>query len=305
MFNATLYNIFYYFVIYSFLGWIFESTYVSIKNKKWINRGFLTGPFCPIYAAGALSVFYCLSQIKFNIFYIYFGGCAIATVLEYLIGYAMEKLFHAKWWDYSYKKYNINGRICLSSTIAWGFLSIAMMYMIQPNIERFVAAIPVQQGLIIGVLIVVYFVLDTTVTVYNVIILNGKLERIKGSVQEIKLSLGSLLDIDLTDEIKSKLSNTISNLVVKLPTLSIIRESELLDEIKAYIEQKKEGTDIKMYLEERVKKLNEALDKYRNISSNKNAIQDRILRAYPHIKFIGLDEYLNHLKLILKNRRGK
>lgn len=305
MFNSTVYNVFYYFILYSFFGWIFESTYVSLKHKKIINRGFLNGPFCPIYAAGALSVFYLLSQIKFNIMYIYFGGCIIATVLEYIISFAMEKIFHAKWWDYGYKRFNINGRICLSSSVAWGFLSVAMMYVIQPNIENIVQSIPVNTGIILAVLLIAYLISDTTVTVYNVIKLNGKLETIKGSVLEIKQSLSNFLELDITDELKLKLTNSINNLGVKLPSLINIRETEFVEEIKTFLEQKKESTDLKLYLEDKYKKLYEALEKYRNISFKKNAIQDRILNAYPHIKSIEFDEYLNQLKSIIKNRKSK
>jgi uncharacterized membrane protein len=305
MFSSTVYNVFYYFILYSFFGWVFESTYVSIRHKKLVNRGFLNGPFCPIYAAGALSVFYLLSQIKFNIVYIYFGGCIIATVLEYIIGFAMEKLFHAKWWDYSSKRFNIGGRVCLTSTIAWGFLSVSMMYIIQPNVEKIVESMPINTGLILAALLIVYLMVDTTLTVYNVIRLNGKLESIKGSVLEIKQSLTNLVESDITDELKAKLTNSLNNLSAKLPSLNNIRESEFAEDIKAYLEQKKEPTDLKVYLEDKYKKLYEALEKYRNVSFKKNAIQDRILKAYPHIKSIEFDEYLNQLKSIIKNRKPK
>jgi hypothetical protein len=155
------------------------------------------------------------------------------------------------------------------------------------------------------VFLIVYLITDTTVTVYNVIKLNGKLETIKLSVLEIKQSLTNVLESDITDELKGKLTNSINNLGVKLPNLMNIKETEFVEDIKAYLEQKKEPTDLKLYLEDKYKKLYESLEKYRKVSFKKNAIQDRILRAYPHIKSVEFDEYLNQLKSILTNRKSK
>ena len=115
-----------FFYIYCFFGWCFESGYASIKNKRLENRGFLRGPYIPIYAFGAIFVLIITDSFQGNILEVYFSGMIAATVLEYITGYIMEKLFKVKYWDYSDHKLNLNGYISLSTSIAWGFLSVAL-----------------------------------------------------------------------------------------------------------------------------------------------------------------------------------
>ena len=105
------------FTIYSLLGWVCESTYCSILAKKLINRGFLNGPFCPIYGVGALLIVKLLSPFSHNLVILFFASLLLTSLLEYLTGFAMEKLFHAKWWDYSHRRFNIQGRVCLGNAL--------------------------------------------------------------------------------------------------------------------------------------------------------------------------------------------
>lgn len=117
----TLYQWILLFYIYCFAGWVWESAYVSIKLHKWINRGFLKGPFLPIYGSGAIVVLISTVLIKKYTILVFIIGMISATILEYITGAIMEKLFHVRYWDYSEKKFNINGYICLVSSLAWGF----------------------------------------------------------------------------------------------------------------------------------------------------------------------------------------
>lgn len=292
----TLYSIFYFFTIYSFMGWAFESTLVSITSKKFVNRGFLNGPFCPIYAVGALSILLALSPLKNNITYIYIGGCIVATIVEYIIGFTMEKLFHAKWWDYSDKRFNLDGRICLTSSIGWGFLSILMMYLIQPFVERVVNKIPINIGYILIIFLIAYFLTDTIITVYNVIKLNGKLEQIRISIQETKERLYQIKGMDISEELKAKLNESLEILENRHIN---IRQPEFIDSLKNYIEQKSKNADL---IKEKYLKLNDILESSRKIFSKKNFVQERLLKAYPHIKSTNLNEYLTELKELIKNR---
>lgn len=131
-----------FFFIYCFFGWCFESAYVSLCEKKPINRGFLNGPALPIYGTGALIMLYVTIPFKEDYIKMYFAGAISATALEYCTGAAMEKIFKVKYWDYSTKKFNINGHICLSSTIAWGFFTIFLVKVIHTPIENTVTKIP-------------------------------------------------------------------------------------------------------------------------------------------------------------------
>ncbi len=298
--NYTLYSIFYFFVIYSFLGWIFESTVVSINTKRLVNRGFLNGPFCPIYAVGAVSIIFILTPFKYNVMYVYFGSCIVATLLEYIIGFGMEKLFHTRWWDYSENKFNINGRVCLSSTIAWGFLSILMMYFMQPRVEILVNKIPLDIGISLALFLIFYFLVDTMVTIHNVITLNGKLETIKIAVQEVKLNLNNIKQMDISEEFKLKINNILCKLENKRAN---IHELEIIEQIKSYIEQK----DVKSLdsIKENYLKIRQAVENNKNIFNKRNFIHERFINAYPHIKSVDFDEYLIKLKQSIKNRKNK
>ena len=121
------------FIIYSFAGWCMETTHVSIHSKKFINRGFLLGPYCPIYGVGSLFIVTILDKISFDNPIILFFVVVIACgLLEYITSWAMEIIFKARWWDYSKRKFNINGRVCLFNLVAFGVLGLAVEYILQP-----------------------------------------------------------------------------------------------------------------------------------------------------------------------------
>lgn len=131
-----------FFLIYCFLGWVWESCYVSIRQKKWINRGFMHGPLLPIYGSGAVIVLLAALPFKGNVFAVYIAGMISATILEYCTGAAMEAIFKVRYWDYSNKKFNLNGHICLFCSLGWGFFSIAMVYCLHEPFEQMVLSIP-------------------------------------------------------------------------------------------------------------------------------------------------------------------
>lgn len=131
-----------FFFIYCFLGWCWESAYVSVRKKKWVNRGFLKGPFLPIYGSGALAVLIATLPVRAYPVLVYLFGLLGATLLELVTGICMEGLFHVRYWDYSNQKFNYKGHICLSSSAAWGFFSLAMIYGFHKPIERVVLGLP-------------------------------------------------------------------------------------------------------------------------------------------------------------------
>ena len=111
--GVDLYHVLFWLILYSFMGWIWESCYVSIKEKKLVNRGFVTGPVCTIYGVGAMSVYLVLRPLQDHGLWLFLGGIVLATILEYVTSWVMEKLFHTSWWDYSERPFNLHGRICL------------------------------------------------------------------------------------------------------------------------------------------------------------------------------------------------
>jgi len=152
--------IFFYF--YCFCGWIWESCYVSLKNKKWVNRGFLHGPFLPIYGSGAICVLLMTIPVKENLIAVFFMGMIGATVLEYITGTVMEMLFGIRYWDYSNVPLNLNGHICLFASLGWGIFSIIMVRVAHTPVEQMVLSIPENFRETLAIFITVCFVVDFT-----------------------------------------------------------------------------------------------------------------------------------------------
>ncbi len=148
------------FYLYCFIGWIWESCYVSLKKHKWINRGFLKGPLLPIYGSGAIVVLISTLTVENNLILVFFIGVISATILEYITGVAMEKLFHVRYWDYSKEPFNINGHICLISSLAWGVFSVLLVRFVNPNIARLVIIIPNGISEVISYIITVFITID-------------------------------------------------------------------------------------------------------------------------------------------------
>ena len=130
------------FFFYCFCGWVWESCYVSLCQRRWVNRGFLQGPLLPIYGSGAIIILFVTLPVAGNLGLVWLLGMLAATALEYVTGDVMERLFKVRYWDYSKQKFNLNGHICLSSSIAWGFFSILLVRFIHPPIARLLADVP-------------------------------------------------------------------------------------------------------------------------------------------------------------------
>jgi uncharacterized membrane protein len=163
-----------FFVIYSFIGWVMETTFASVSQMKFINRGFLVGPFVPIYGFGAILITLSSKWIYFSsesyimqlliniLFY-----TVLVTALEFITGFTLEKIFHTKWWDYSDNVLNLKGYICLKYSLLWGMLAFLLIQIVHPIIEQFIYLIPVSTKKYIVVFFVVYFIFDTLVSVIS------------------------------------------------------------------------------------------------------------------------------------------
>lgn len=142
MYAYTMIQWLFFFYLYCFLGWCVESSYVSIKSRKLVNRGFMRGPFLPLYGSGAIMMLVVSMPFQDNLLLVYVAGCIGATILEYVTGVTMEALFKVRYWDYSQNKFNFQGHICLFTTLSWGFLTIFMTEVIHKPIEKWALSIP-------------------------------------------------------------------------------------------------------------------------------------------------------------------
>lgn len=157
------------FFIYSVLGWLWETVYCSLKDKKFDYRGFLTGPYCPIYGFGVVSVLYFVEPYQNNIVLLYVYSAVLVTVLEYLTSYVLEKAFHATWWDYHDVPLNINGRIAIPISLFWGLACVFVVKIVQPEVMLFVDLLERHFGLILPIIIIVVMVSDLIYTVVNMV----------------------------------------------------------------------------------------------------------------------------------------
>lgn len=152
------------FFIYSFLGWVMEVCVVFVDERKLINRGFLIGPVCPIYGVGVLLIMFLLHKYTDDPLVLFIMSVILCSILEYFTGYIMEKLFKARWWDYSDKKFNINGRICLDNLVAFGILGLVVMYILNPYIISVLSKFNIVVLNILAIVLSILFVVDLIIS---------------------------------------------------------------------------------------------------------------------------------------------
>lgn len=163
--------LFFIFFIYSSIGWFMETIYVSIKKNSLSNRGFLIGPYCPIYGVSSILMINILSKYKSDILILFISGVFISSTLEYFTSYLLEKLFKVRWWDYSNYFLNIDGRVCLLNSIIFGVLCTILVIYINPYIINIIYDIPKKIINIISYILIVLFIVDTSFsffTIYNI-----------------------------------------------------------------------------------------------------------------------------------------
>lgn len=253
-----------YFTIYSFLGWLSETIYCYIIDKKFTYRGFLYGPVCPIYGFGGIIVTECLRGMKGNIIEVFFGGMILASILEYITSYVLQKLFNMKWWDYSEHKFNINGRVCLLNSTMFGILAVVIVYVLEPLCKNTVVSIPHKILYPLSAVITTVFIVDTIFTVAHLI--------------HLREHLASLTNIK--DELKE--------LNIKLESFGEAGVRKLKQEL-----EKRKGQN-----NDRLEKLLLKLDNLKKEGKESN----RILKAFPHAKHTKHHNHLKDLKSLINGK---
>ncbi|GLG88741.1 putative ABC transporter permease [Sellimonas catena] len=175
-----------FFFIYCFLGWVWESCYVSIKKREWINRGFLHGPMLPIYGSGAIIVLLCIIGVRDQVILIFLFGMTGATILEYVTGACMERLFRVRYWDYSHMPLNLKGYICLPVSLGWGVFSVLLVRVIHVPIENLVLQIPERIAEVVSVVCSSAFAVDFTLSFSEAMDLRDMLIRLSDSNEKIQ-----------------------------------------------------------------------------------------------------------------------
>lgn len=177
-------NWFSWFIIYSFVGWLYETIIYSVEERKFVNRGFLNGPVCPVYGFGALAVLFVLDGRTQSVIVLFLSASILSGALEYLTAILLEKLFHAKWWDYSCRRFNLNGRVSLATTIVFGVMSVLVIKFVHPFVKVLTGRLPTDVLLAAALLVLVALAVDTFITIRHILILNGRLDEIQCAINE-------------------------------------------------------------------------------------------------------------------------
>ena len=232
------------FIIYAIIGWCMEVICKLIQYKKFVDRGFLIGPYCPIYGVGALLITLFLNKYTQDPVVLFVMAVVVCGVLEYLTSYFMEKIYHARWWDYSSKKFNINGRICLSNLIAFGILGMFIMYISNPflmgQLEKLT---PLSLNIIFWIILVIFLADNIVSGIINnsIKITTKQLGEKMDNTEEITKKVREIL------QKKSALHRRLINAYPKIQAVKV-KIKEKTRKIKEQIEEQKE--DIKDKIDE-------------------------------------------------------
>lgn len=257
----SLFEYLWFFMIYAFLGWCLEVSYHVVKSKKFINRGFLNGPVCPIYGVGMVILIFFLTPLANNFLLLFIGSVLLTSILEFITGFILEKVFDDKWWDYSQEPFNIKGYICLTFSIAWGLGAIFIFDIVHPMIAVLVSFLDNTIGYLLLILISGCFIADFIITVFGIFEIKRKLkilEEIAENLRAYSEDVGEHIYKGMTLAIKTK-----ENLKTKF------------DERKLEIEDN---------LNESKQKIEELKTKYENIKKEKGFVHKRLEKAFPNIR---------------------
>lgn len=269
----TFYEMAWIFVIYAFIGWCTEVAYAATEKGVFINRGFLNGPYCPIYGCGVLIVVAVLTPLKNNLLILFAGSFLLTSTLEFLTGFLLEKIFKNKWWDYSDKPFNIKGYVCLKFSILWGLACSFIMLVLHPVIYGFIKMIPHKLGVLFLAVFISCYTIDLFVTVSTINKFNRRMKLLNDIAADLKV---------ISNEIGE---NVYENVMEILERKEKIRQNQ-----KEFSEKYKKEQD-------------ELMARYKELFEHKNIVSSRLMSAFPNMKSIEHNEILQKLKKFNQDRK--
>lgn len=295
MYSYTMIQWMFFFYFYCFGGWCVESTYVSVRTRKLTNRGFLRGPFIPLYGSGATMMLVVSMPFQDNVFLVYLAGCVGATILEYVTGVVMEALFKVRYWDYSSNRFNFQGRICLKTTLAWGLLTILTTEVIHVPVEHLMLAIP--ERVLTGVIVVVtvIFFADFSLSFKAAVDLRdllAKMEKTKEELMSIQGRLNAIISRaeeslgERKDAIAvsvEDLKRSIEGALERLKSMAVSKPSAYLESVKEELADLKTKYAVSVEIRSR-------------LSSIRDFFQRDMLRSNPTMTSDVFKESLEELK---------
>lgn len=268
--GELIYQFIWIFFVYAFLGWCGEVAFAVLKTGKFVNRGFLNGPLCPIYGFGVVIVLLCLTPLKENIALLFVGSVILTSVLEWITGFLLEKFFHERWWDYSEEPFNISGYVCLRFSILWGFACIFVVDILHPSIEFLISVIPRPVGIALLAILGGYLAVDLAATVATITKMNRRLKQIDALAAQLKT---------VSDEFGEEFS------------AHVLKAADRGADLKETLYSWKEEVDANLHarLQEGYEKLREQLQK--DIRG-----QRRLVKAFPRLSAVHHPDLANRHK---------
>lgn len=200
----SFYQLCWFYFIYSFIGWCGEVCIAAVKKKKFINRGFVSGPFCPIYGAGAVAFAVFLPELTEKPFFLFLGGMILASFIEFTTGALLEKLFHKKWWDYSEIRFNFEGYVCIRYSLLWGLFALLLVYLVNPLLAALFGMVPHLVGIIILWGLAVFLVLDVMGTSLAIRGMQKRMEQLTQLTEGIE-QISRILENAITQKIVKRM----------------------------------------------------------------------------------------------------
>lgn len=278
-----MYYLILYFFVYGFLGWCTEVVFAACKERKFVNRGFLNGPICPIYGIGVGIVVQFLTPYKDNFILLYVTSVVLVTALEWVTGFILEKVFHNKWWDYSKMPLNLNGYVCLLFSLIWGVACVAIVELIHPVIHKLLSWFPKPIGIGLIVVLGIAVLVDLYVTVSTILKMNKHLEKMK----EIAADLHRI-----SDELGESIYENVVEVLER-------REEWKLKVQEASGEVKERMQDVS---DEVIDRIAELKKKYREVGGKGLHVSKRLIKAFPRIQSKKYREAMEDLKKHLKRK---
>lgn len=295
-----LYRLLWIFFIYAFLGWCTEVSYAALVTGKFVNRGFLNGPVCPVYGFGVVIVLGCLTPLSDSLPVLFLGSVVLTSILEWLTGFVLEKLFHQRWWDYSEEPFNLSGYICLRFSIAWGFACLFVVKLLHPTVLLLIRLIPKTLGVVLLALLGAVMAVDLAATVSSVIKLNRRLAQIDELAAKIK---------EASDEFGENLAERVLDAAERGADWK-----EDLDELAFKLAERRaeladEREDWERRQEERLAQARRQLEEWRmsvqELRDGEFFGRRRLLKAFPRLRSIDHAGALERLHRWTGTQRGR
>ena len=283
------------FFVYAFLGWCTEVSYAALVSGRFVNRGFLNGPWCPVYGFGVVIVLAGLEPLRSNLLLLFVGSVALTSALEWLTGFVLEKLFHQRWWDYSDQPFNLGGYICLRFSIAWGLACLFVVEILQPTVAFLIRLIPHEVGLVILVVLCVGMCVDLTATVSTITKMNRQLSQVDELAARIR-TMSNQLGEQLADRVldaAQRGSDFGENLAKGREELQNGLEDlrDTLDGMKECLDQYRDQGREQMERE-----LDELRDRLDEAMNRRILGQRRLMRAFPRMRSVNHRQAMERLR---------